>query len=213
MKLPLFGRLAMVGAALLLTLSANAAFLDDFLEMDFYTSGDGLITYDTVSGLKILPQMFGPGDCELESVHPDAAGYLDCNIAEAIPDGFRWMRTDELESIFDRAIAAGEIEVNGRFIGTAIPLLGEMLGADYFMTCNTGECDTVKITPHWTFLPGGTWSRISPDFIISYNGSQLGGPRLLVSSIPIPTTAWLFGSALAGLLAAKKRNSQPLPQC
>ncbi|MDB4807003.1 hypothetical protein OAG89_03365 [Pseudomonadales bacterium] len=205
MKFPLLGRLTVVGAALVLSFSANAAFLDDFLEMDFYTSGDGLITYDRVSGLKILPQMFGPGDCEPVSAHPDATE-LDCNIAEAIPDGFRWMRTDELRSIHDRAIAAGEIEVTGQFIGTAIPLLGEMLGADYFMTCNSGECDTVTITSAWTFLPGGTWSRISPDFNIAYNGAQLGGPRLLVSSIPIPTTAWLFGSALAGLLVIRRRN-------
>ena len=205
MKFPLLGRLTVVGAALVLSFSANAAFLDDFLEMDFYTSGDGLITYDTVSGLKILPQMFGPGDCEPVSAHPDATE-LDCNIAEAIPDGFRWMRTDELESIFDRAIAAGEIEVTGRFIGTAIPLLGEMLGADYFMTCNTGECDTVEITPHWTYLPGGTTSRIFPDFNIAYNPAEIYGPRLLVSSIPIPTTAWLFGSALAGLLVIRRRN-------
>lgn len=207
MKLPLFGRLAMVGAALLLSFSACAA----LVERDLWDSGDGLITSDGLSGLDWL-DVTATLNQSWNAVENRLVAGGDLN-------GFRLATIQELSQFLDHA---GIIYSNFTpadwgekqhmislfsLIGATNPEL-HTTEARYDAPTQFGNTHNI-----WKlqYSPNGQATSshdngYTPDSP-STGDLRRGSFLVRTSAIPIPTTAWLFGSALAGLLVARRKKA------
>ncbi|MDA8790045.1 hypothetical protein N9N07_03915 [Pseudomonadales bacterium] len=230
MKPPLLGKLTAVGAALLLSFSANAATVN--FNVDDYSAGTDVTnavagvtmgryihtsqspTIDLSPGLSISTngtrQYINPGMGGMR--YFDHLYFGDLLTWSWAFDGIVLEFEQELQSINLEGFSS-----NGHpLFYAAFGQNGQILdyqqwtpggpSSDYSLACGLeGPC--VDQLFHLDFGEGVHQLRLSSSDSIVYLTS------FSAQTIPIPTTAWLFGSALAGLLAAKKRNSQPLPQC
>ena len=227
MKFPLLGRLAVMGAALLSSFSANAAILDL-----------GTITRDTDSGLDWL-----------DVTETRDISWNEMSIELGVGgdyEGWRYATSSDLDTLIGnfgyipvtQNCNSGLTFCDHLVSGDSAPLeqmirtLGDTLAAAYeesgspIVIPSDGAGGTtgliwydisgfeVEIGRIWDreFTTGDlddiVHSRSITNMYPNESSPQIGSFLVRASPIPIPATAYLFGSALAGLLVARRKNKK-----
>ncbi|MDA8978181.1 hypothetical protein N9H21_02575 [bacterium] len=245
MKPPLLGKLTAVGAALLLTLSANAATVN--FNVNDYDAGTDVT--NAVAGVTIeryihqypSPNIdLNPAHIRIKNCDPNVGSFYidDCQVK------YLDLYGNNNEFVAERSIEDQTLSLTSDFSGVSFTFEQEVRTLDiegwhyFFAGLLFFSFDQNGQYLNYGHVAGGAYpSNLTTCFqsapvgcdrvsnSLNFDGEgvyqiMLGAPSSVAyftsfsaQTIPIPTTAWLFGSALAGLLAAKKRNSQPLPQC
>ena len=81
---------------------------------------------------------------------------------------------------------------------------GPISGGGYFQTAAGSFANALAYTTNFTLAAGDTVKFFLYDDIITDNR---GGVSLSISAVPLPAAAWLFGSALLGLVAVARRKA------
>ena len=224
MKLPLLGRLAMVGAALLSSFSANAATVN--FNVDDYSAGTDVAnavagvtmgryihtsqspTIDLSPGLLISTngtrQYIDPGMGGMR--YFDHLYFGDLLTWSWAFDGIVLEFEEELQSINLEGFSHNSHPLfyaafgqNGQILDYQQSVIGQTFINN--PACGIeGPCNDRAW--HLDFGEGVHQVRLSSADSIVYLTS------FSAQTIPIPTTAWLFGSALAGLLVARRNNKK-----
>jgi len=240
MKLPLLGRLAMVGAALLLTLSANAATVN--FNVNDYDAGTDVT--NAVAGVTIeryihqdtSPNIdLNPAHISIQNCDPNVGSFYidDCQVKYLDLFG------NNSEFVAERVLEYKTLITTSYFSGVSFTFEQEVRTLDieawadnyagliFFSFDQNGQylnyshvasgAYPYNLTTCFQSAPVGC-DRVSNSLNFDGEGVyqiMLGAPSSAANftsfsaqTIPIPTTAWLFGSALAGLLVARSKNKK-----
>ena len=178
------------------------------IEADWLTSGDGLVTYDSNTGLEWLDLTV-----TANRTYNDISSLFD--VGEEF-EGWRYATSTELITLWnsfggnDNFYSGYSVENKGLFSVIA-PLMGDL-------RCNTGSCTIGTGRTMWTtqdaFVSQMYGGNISQEYIqinqgnwgVDYINSEFGSALVRVSSVPIPAAFWLFGSGLIGLIGIARRK-------
>ena len=199
-------RSLILAAALLLSLSANAALVDN-----------GSFTTDTASGLDWL----------------DLSATKNLTISEALSSnsGWRLATNSEIEDLFQQIFphfvashSSGFAQQNsyeyfeGQWAGAdlfkslfgPVQLAGGSYPYDYTYGLYYDEGDILRMMGTGGYNVYGTeFDYTIPDYVVQ-DGSAIYGTFLVsTTAVPVPAAAWLFGSALAGLSFIRRRIVSP----
>jgi hypothetical protein len=201
---------ALIGACVF-SLSANAA-VSDLVIKDWETVGDGLITYDPTSNLEWL---------DLTVTSPYSLTHALTELQDGgLYSGFRYATEAEVFDIYSQF----EIDPNmGRstidpqfvqkldnmmsFFGDTIsPVYGNYYGLVGYYSPDFEQFQIAYSAATYA-IPGDlqdAWTGILPMDVrtVEMYGSWLVRP----SEVPVPAAAWLFGSALLGLIGIKRKH-------
>ena len=198
--------------ALVLSTSVNAA----IISTDWHTSGDKLITTDTESGLNWL---------DLTETNGLSYNYVSSQLGVGGQfEGFRFATTDEAVALWANwsvnladgapSSAAGldlNVQAAAGILGnihceldcTYYPsgvfgLTAEEYGDTYHVQLGAYvyTTDTTTTTAYWN----------ATSHIQSNLASNVATGSYLVTTVPVPAAAWLFGSGLLGLIGVARRK-------
>lgn len=187
------------------------------VSVDWETSGDNLITRDTSSGLDWL-DLTETNGISYDDILPqlDSGGQFD---------GWRYATNDEVVALWSNfginlSSSPAPLQTNGlnadmvnvvAIIGNIYPewhptdypygavgYTGDLHTNGTIYTMGSYYSSDINRTTYWT---AGSTSTQSYDQSIN-----LGSYLVQTSSVPIPSTVWLFGSGLIGLIGLARRR-------
>jgi len=207
-------KLATVTIALVLSTSVNAA----TISTDWQSTGDNLITVDTVSGLEWLDvtETFA-------MTYNEVTAQLGAN---GTYDGFRYATTDEVIALWenfniDMSPGGTRNEVPGidPNVATIASFLGDTFLLQYPSGFATGVFGLTGTNAPYPDMKNmlGVMAVIPNDYTTYYpagsanqniDRTSFGQGSYLVkaSVVPVPAAVWLFGSGLVGLIGVARRK-------
>ena len=200
MKVALVGMMLAFG-----TMAANA----DLIEQDFISSGDGLITLDTGTGLKWLDVTETKG-LSVDEILAGSGGWLT--------SGFRYASFAEVQTLANNAgvdtFTGRNIRLTENVPGVSllISLFGNSETSDPAVEASRGVVVNAANTIPFenisfgNFLDLGTAHAIHQPFAGSTGIPNIWVGHFLVQTVPEPGTLALFGIGLAGMGLARRRK-------
>jgi len=218
---------AIFGALILLLVSGqvNAA----LMEQDLFSAGDGLVTFDSMTGLQWL-----------DVTETVGLSYGDVLNSQYITDlSFRYATQQELISLYDHAGGSGDYLVprnsNGDYNGVPVPenydaatLLLTLMGCTSYIvgqTCDSDDQDwhigmygeqvvsglqtASAVNTYNNSFAYGDAGILWLDWVDSVPGrttTDFGSYLVRVNPVPIPAAVWLFGTGILGLIGFSKRR-------
>ena len=196
-------------------------------EADWKVAGDGLITYDANTGLEWLDLTVTAG-----MTHDDVFAQLGSGGAY---EGWHFASTSQVSTLWDNFGGSGtytdwSIENNNLFKVIA-PLMGDLYcELSIFAPCEIGTglsqyitsdiypsvANSYVISRMQDFTTNETLAAESDFFSLEYTytnndvgtyGITAGSALIRVSTVPIPSALWLFGSGLIGLIGFAGRRA------
>ncbi len=191
---------------------ANGAVISDLTERDLLSHGDGLLTFDSSTGLEWLDLDLTLGNSILDT---EATSYYTS-------DGFRWAKPEEIEALFNAAIFstvwltrisydADDILNSSTFVGYLGGLDNKSMGVsrdmpspDVFGGYGLGYVESSA--NHGRVNHPRDNCCILEDAGYAQVGSWL--VRKTTTTVPEPSIIALFGAGLVGLGFARRRKSR-----
>ena len=246
MKFPLLGRLTVVGAALLLSFSANAALysrdFDGNLSNGYEGAYDDILDVTWVTNINLYAEQVAsgyiPADPSSDWVATsgeyifsywnfsqwvdqlDYAGSTDWRLPIIAPVNGSFFQTGYSNDANNTS--------HGMLTDTGVGIVSEQSELAHLINFTLGNSDGpfIGLTAENTFYYAHIENCGSTDFMVSGGGRQTRtggsctrddwgfakGVLLLTDGdfsaavVPIPAAAWLFGSALAGLLVGRRKQ-------
>ena len=200
--------------------SAQATKINDLLVRDYFSTGDGLITYDRSTNLEWLdlPYTEGLSINDIES----SAFFVD--------DGWGWASSLEYEALMttwsDPALTTRTVtnDVEGIVNATyLLKLIGSSSTSEIVgfsrnferVLCGISNNTTEYCHETRSFnISAGEYAESKSVDITNYFGFRESDSRSFVgaflvrpSVVPVPAAAWLFGSALLGFFGFSRRKA------
>ena len=199
--------------ALVLSTSANSA----IISTDWQSSGDGLLTYDNVSGLEWL---------DLTETTNNSYNQMLAQINDpgGMYSGFRYATLAELDQLVQQFNLTTENTVTSGFSNDIVNLSGYLgitmfespdpLGysgtgfygyiGDLTWGTNRGSIGMYNSTKCQT----GDCYAVQTEYASADLSSEIKGHFLVrdVAVVPVPAAAWLFASGLLGLFSLSRRE-------
>jgi hypothetical protein len=199
----------------ILSLSLNAG--ASIVSVDWLTSGDNLITQDTVSGLEWL---------DLTVTTSRSYNDISSKLGPGQEfDGWRYASTNEISGFWDafggdnNHYVGWSVENNGLFDAIA-PYWGDTQCE--FAGCSPGEGYSFAITGDARTAETQYRAKLFDDILdprtaeedfftltsgyVSLDETSYKWGHALVRVVPVPAAVWLFGSGLIGLIGVARRK-------
>lgn len=203
-------------STLLISFNLNAA----ILSANYQTSGDNLITHDTATGLDWL---------DLTETAGLSYDYVASQFGVGGEfEGWRFATIYEVSRFFDAfggyshngQYGSGHDDANYKLFESIAPKWGDLACEQSGCVKGSGQSRffTGDVQYGYGRITGTQYGAWEPDYAIvapdygSYTGASIYYGSALVRSgvppIPVPATAWLFGSALLGLIGISRKGKE-----
>lgn len=203
-------------ACLVITFFISATVNASVVSVDWNNADDNLITYDTVTGLNWL-DLTETRDLSYDSVFAELSG--------GTLDGWRYATSTEVVTLWQNFGVNFSVATSGEVGGTvkfsvdqgvldAADILGDTYPASEFFGVVGFSSDLellgAVVNSSSTFyypLEYSATNSYVPENVGSYL-VRTSNPGPIVSPVPVPAAAWLFGSALVGFFGVARRKAR-----